>query len=465
MAAGGHRMIGSNSKPMKKFFLSALFVCYLVLSLIACSSVKNDSDATTSDTSEPVELTPEFIHAIRKYDYLGEFSEGLAPVGIIDNKKETLLWGYINTKGEEAIPCKIQADGIGCFSDGMACIEKHGYYSFIDRTGKTVISIDRPEGYLHEEGFVGAITKEYAPCYKNGECVLWYANNKIVYLGKGGLVLREETREDYYPERTNGKYLLFHEGESYNNTGLKDEEGNIIIPAIYDDIYGDGENGIFLVTIADVNNGEEIPDWYVGYVDMKGNDTFPEQLIMKIQRQQDIAMETSQYDDSQISDDYNNNPLNVTGIIPIYKSIRVDDEIRYSYDRICIQTLDGELTYDDQQVEKYIDRYKSFFFMAYMIAKEGIKIAPYLREHLMEVVSNLPLNNSYPQNVREHANKIYYDYKDRTECMTVYKRGYGFVEFAFERIRGIYGEPVVKCFKVYRDRNTGRLMLGISYQQ
>ena len=56
------------------------------------------------------------------------FSEGLANVKI--NGK----WGYINTKGEEVIPC--QYDAANPFSEGVAVVIIGKKWKYIDKEAK-----------------------------------------------------------------------------------------------------------------------------------------------------------------------------------------------------------------------------------------------------------------------------------------------------------------------------------------
>ena len=254
---------------MKKIMVFALCI------LCAFSSCQQGN----VNKNEVVELTPEFILSVQKYDALGEFSEGLAPVGLIED--DTQLWGYINTKGEEVIPCKIEAQKVGCFSEGMACIIKDGVYSFIDRDGKDVLHINIP-GAIFDEN-VSFVKKEALPSFKNGECGLRFTD-KVIFINKEGKQLREEAVTMDFPESKKVKYKSFSGGDGYNDDGLKDERGNIVIPAIYNEIIGDGESGVFLATLVDKDSeeGEEYP--YVGYVDLKGHDTFPVRLKNEIQK-------------------------------------------------------------------------------------------------------------------------------------------------------------------------------------
>ena len=92
-------------------------------------------DDVGSDKDAIVELTPEFVKSIEKYDILCIFSEGLAAVSK-DNK-----WGYINTKGEEVIPTKIDAFCVGRFSEGLAFVAKEKdkeVFSVIDAKGNII---------------------------------------------------------------------------------------------------------------------------------------------------------------------------------------------------------------------------------------------------------------------------------------------------------------------------------------
>ena len=66
-----------------------------------------------------------------------DFSEGL--VSIHDEK--TGNWGCMDKTGKIVIPC-IYDGGVGPFRDGLALTLKDNTYSYIDKTGKTVISLE-----------------------------------------------------------------------------------------------------------------------------------------------------------------------------------------------------------------------------------------------------------------------------------------------------------------------------------
>ena len=102
-------------------------------------SGQSDMAGVESEIDENlVQLTPEFIEAIKKYDRLSLFSEGYAAV--CKNGK----WGYIDKTGQEVIPCKY--DQANPFHEGLASvrISYDSGYGFIDTTGREVIR-HRPE--------------------------------------------------------------------------------------------------------------------------------------------------------------------------------------------------------------------------------------------------------------------------------------------------------------------------------
>ena len=97
-------------------------------------SEQSDTTGVESEVDENlVQLTPEFIEAIQKYDQLSLFSEGYAAV--CKNGK----WGYIDKTGQEVIPCKYA--WANPFHEGLASV-RFSYdsgYGFIDTTGREVI--------------------------------------------------------------------------------------------------------------------------------------------------------------------------------------------------------------------------------------------------------------------------------------------------------------------------------------
>ena len=77
----------------------------------------------------------EFIdYTVNKYVYIGEFHEGLARV---QNNKG--LWGFINKRGKEVIPCQFKE--AKNFNEGLAPVcNEEGVWGYIDKKGSFVIS-------------------------------------------------------------------------------------------------------------------------------------------------------------------------------------------------------------------------------------------------------------------------------------------------------------------------------------
>lgn len=235
-----------------------------------------------------VVLTPEFIKAIQGYDEIGVFSEGLAAV------KKDGKWGYINTKGEVAIPITIDTQySVGRFSEGLAYVvdEERSYgFRLIDTSGKTVFTSEEGEGTAID---CDHIESAQLPYYVNGKMYIFSSRSGyyIVFDNCGNKVDSIEREEgDKWIQKELGKnnYTAKYEkgkGENWYIT-MKDSKGKVVIPAKYDYVqesyyYSDGyincQNGVFLVGFIDENEDAENPTYW-GYVDLKGNDTFSKDI-------------------------------------------------------------------------------------------------------------------------------------------------------------------------------------------
>ena len=151
-------------------------------------------------------------------------------------------------------------------------------------------------------------------------------------------------------------------------------------------------------------------------------------------------------DEGNDRDSNQNNPLNIIG----YTFISNPDE--YSGNYIIVQTSNGDCLYNEEDAERYYDYYISHFFFAARIASSTLNCRSYgylhtdestreyIKENLYNIVSNLPLDNSYPSDVVEKVNEIYYNYKEEAATLHLIKRDYG---------RSLYG--------YYADNNSNKL--------
>lgn len=311
---------------------------------IARSGQSDTTDLESEMNENLVQLTPEFIEAVQKYDQLSLFSEGYAAV--CKNGK----WGYIDKTGREVIPCKY--DWANPFHEGLASV-RFSYdsgYGFIDTTGREVIRhrreiavpgdfseglvVVKNEGNDHffvldKEGrkvFQGSYGKgSYAPYSSFGMMpyaapiyIEKFIDGKLyipkgesgynVYDTKGNKVkeVSDSEMEQITKRTTAGQAQTFthtlYTDKMYGGMGeivlwgVKDANGKIIVPAEYDkaSIYFepgkiDLTNGAIPVVLIEYSGISYMGEWlgicpddgsveHYGYVDLKGNDTFPKGL-------------------------------------------------------------------------------------------------------------------------------------------------------------------------------------------
>ena len=130
-----------------------------------------------------------------KYEEVDNFSEGLAVV------KADGKWGYIDKEGKEVVSPKYE--DAGGFSRGLAKVEADGKWGYIDKEGKEVIS----------------------PKYE----ISWYFGKNTESLRiPSGIVYNYDY--DYEGEFSDGLIVVIKDGKA----GVINQEGEVIIPTIYD---------------------------------------------------------------------------------------------------------------------------------------------------------------------------------------------------------------------------------------
>ena len=383
-------------EPQKKkwwiWVLAAVLLCLIGGGYYAYSKLFNGG----SGKDVIVELTPEFVNAIQKYEKLGSFNEGLAPVlrdgkwGFINTKGEEVIpcqypnpyedftaspfyegmalvqkdgkWGFINTKGEEVIPISIEAESIGRFSEGLAFVYiDEENFSVINKEGKTVF-----KGKADFSWYLGSdVASELLPVYSQGNIYVPLEPDKFAVYDNQGNKIREinqESRDELDKQNETKPYTIFikengdDEDNQYNTVGLKTANGTELIPAIYDGIgnVGAGEkidapNGVVLVILDEIGEdaiegygGEfDSPDTkrHYGYADLKGNDTFSNEIKEKCRKTKEKALQkmkdgTAQYNEDEIyeTNGFENSESTSTGrFIGTYKFSACRQDYKATY--------------------------------------------------------------------------------------------------------------------------------------
>ena len=243
----GNPIKSKNSFNLKKPILSIVVLLFVLGGGYAAWQLIG-----SNGKDKDIEITDALSKSVRKYDALTNFHEGFAAV-IKDGK-----WGYINSDGEEIIPCKY--DGSSPFSEGLACVyvgDENLSIEFIDEKGNTVI-----KGY---RGFAMNGGMTYAPItFKNGICCVSDDKHNDIWIDRQGNVVDEPHNVD--EEFSNDGTERFEED---GKVGVKDTLGNVLTKAKYSyvDSFSEG------LALAYLRCGDKT---IFGYVDKKGNDTFTE---------------------------------------------------------------------------------------------------------------------------------------------------------------------------------------------
>lgn len=118
------------------------------------------------------------------YDYLSEFSEGLA-VARDDKKYGSFKYGFINKEGEFVI--EPQFSGADGFSEGLAAVEKSHKVGFADKEAGKVGFIDRSANWIIRPQF------DWADNFQKGICAV-AIGEKVGYINQDGEYIWKPTK-------------------------------------------------------------------------------------------------------------------------------------------------------------------------------------------------------------------------------------------------------------------------------
>lgn len=237
--------------------LIGVIVFVLLLGAAAFYFLKNER--------KQIVLTPELTTAIQKYDEVHSFHDGLALV-VKDGK-----YGYINERGEEAIPCQRKAyiyrDGeidetvLPDFSEGMAMFytftaDKSAYNGVDESTFRY--------GYINKDG-QEVIPAQYkgASDFHEGLALVEDLNGKQMFINKSGEMMAEIDSKYRCEGGINDGLALVSQNSGYMSYGFIDKTGKVVIPLKYSSAKPFSEG------LAYVSN-----DSFEGFIDTKGNEAF-----------------------------------------------------------------------------------------------------------------------------------------------------------------------------------------------
>lgn len=178
-----------------------------------------------------------------KYDVADSFSEGLARVAI--KKDERYKWGFIDKTGKERTA--IQFDDAGNFSEGLACVGVGELFGFINPDGNFVIN--------PKYDFAGDFQEGLAPVH----------NIKFGFIDKSGNMVIPQQFDIAHGFSEGLAAVAQDPGNGSPVWGFIDKEGNFVIEPQYDDVGAEYGPGSFRNGLAIVEVGK-----YTGYVNKVG---------------------------------------------------------------------------------------------------------------------------------------------------------------------------------------------------
>lgn len=270
----GHPIKNNNKRKVVIF--SIVIAITAVIAVGGFFLLDNSNKAAGKSEEIQIQITPKFSEAIRQYDELTPFSEGMAAV------RKGNKWGYINHEGTLVIPCKYSIKP-GRFSEGLACVEAlvKPAVQFINKSGEIVL---KGNFYYGVEFEGSAKDTLQLPCFNNGVCAVWtsYMTGKeaqTFFIDKNGAKVSNANYATVSNTNNHGLVRFIQD----EKVGYKSPDGTIPIPAKYSYL-SDFNDGVALAKISSKDNEGYYADdiTIYGYVDLNGNSTFSQQDYDKI---------------------------------------------------------------------------------------------------------------------------------------------------------------------------------------
>ena len=273
------------------------FVGLLLLSGITITYASEPSSWDESKEVKEVRVSKNLARALRKYDEVRDFHDGLAFVAKVQDLDEPGYegtYGYININGEEVVPCTnyyyqyaISPD----FSEGLAGFKAGDKYGYINTKGELVIdaiydkvtpfsdglalvAIDDSIFFIDREGNKVLDWKWDYPFAIDCDGVSYYDFKngmiEVEYNGKSGMVNK---KGEYIIPPKYHRVGTFSEGlialESNGKWGFVNSQGETVIPFKYE-VAGNFNDGL-----APVAYDKHYLNGKYGYINKKGEVVIP----------------------------------------------------------------------------------------------------------------------------------------------------------------------------------------------
>ena len=252
--------------------ISFFIVVWAALSLFGSSKV---ADITID------KVTPELTNAVKKYDEVYKFHEGLACV------KKGDKFGFIDKLGLEIIPCEYDAesrcsnnrivvkrgdrkgvidtnnnliipciyDGINTFHDSVSVVYLDGKQGLIDSNGNVILPIEYKEINEYKEGLVSVVDQD----------------DKVGFVDKKGKIIIDFVYglcNKNHPFFSDGWALVNHNGEAV----FIDKLGKVVLKPNYDvPSINSWSEGVIPVCKSEGSLFDDTWKYYMAYMDRKGN--------------------------------------------------------------------------------------------------------------------------------------------------------------------------------------------------
>ena len=245
---------------------TAIIILTISFALMAASTA-----TTTAQNSENVRITPQLKAALQQYDHESwSFGEGEGLFIVSKNG----YFGFINNRGEEVIPCKLNYIYCSVFNEGLAIVRGKNYkYGAINKKGEVVVpcKYDNINGFNegvalveinYKYGFINNKGKEIVPCtydvaqdFQEG-LALVIKNRKCGFINSQGKLV-VPLIYDYAND--------FHDGLAVvgknDNYGIINKNGDEVMPC---SLY---LNSHYNFLFSDFNNG--VASFYTSYPEKK----------------------------------------------------------------------------------------------------------------------------------------------------------------------------------------------------